>query len=168
MRNIANWSLIVFAVLWLVLMLLFDETRLWIAISARGSFIGPLILLLALCWLMEASRSAVLSGLLAGTAAASLSGPLISLGFSGAFAYSTASLLAGVALFFHHGGASAWVALVAAGAQAVALILLARRQFGLGGAVIESDYAIFYPMLIVWAVIGAAISVISSRWARRW
>ena len=167
MRNIANWSLIVFSALWVVLMLLFDETRLWIAISARGSFIGPLILLLALCRLMGAPRSAVLSGLLAGTAAASLSGPLISLGFPGAYAYTTASLLAGVALFFFHCGASVWAALIAAGAQPVALILLARRQFGLGGAVIESDYAIFYPMLIVWVVVGAANFPISSRWARR-
>jgi hypothetical protein len=162
MSRIAQWGLIALAALWPVLMLLFDQTRLWTALSARGSFIGPLILLLALCRLMGASRAALLFGLLAGAAAASLSGPLFSFGLPGAYAYAAAALLAGSALIVRPGGASAWAVPIAAGAQAVALILLARRQFGLGGAIIESDYAIFCSMLLVWAAVGAASHHISS------
>ena len=156
MNRIAHWGLIALAALWPVLMLLFNETRLWTALSARGSFIGPLFLLIALCQLMGAARASLLSGLLAGGAAASLSGPLFSLGLPGAYAYAAAAVLAGGALIVRPSGASAWAAPIAAGAQAVALILLARRQFGLGDAVIESDYAIFFPMLVVWAAVGAA------------
>lgn len=111
---------------------------------------------------MGASRAALLSGLLAGAAAASISGPLFSLGLPGAYAYAAAALLAGGAIIVHPGGASAWAAPIALGTQTVALILLARRQFGLGGAVIEFDYAIFYPMVLVWAAVGAASPLISS------
>lgn len=162
MSRIAKWTLITLAAIWPVLMLLFDQAQLWTAISARGSFVGPLILLLVLCGLLGASRGALLSGLLAGVAAASLSGPLFSLGLPGAYAYAAAALFAGGAQIVRPGGTSAWAALIAAASQTVALILLARRQFDLGGAVIESDYAIFYPMLLVWAAT-AASSHISSQ-----
>lgn len=155
MSRLADWGLIALAALWPLLMLIFDQTWLWTAFTARGSFMGPLILFLALCRLMGATRAALLSGLLAGAAAASLSGPFLSLGLQGAYAYAAAAVLAGGALIVRPGGASAWAAPIGAGSQAVALILLARRQFGLGGAVIEADYAIFYPMLIVWAAVAA-------------
>lgn len=162
MTRFTDWGLVVFAALWPVLMLFFDQTKLWTAVNARGSFIGPLILLLALCRLMGASRSAILSGLLAGFAAASISGPLFSFGLSGAYAYASAALFAGIALTVRPGGVSSWTAFIAGGAQTVALILLARRQFGLGGAVIESEYVIFCPLLLVWATVAVANQFIPS------
>lgn len=155
MSRFTYWGLILFAVIWPVLMLLYDQTKLWTALSAPGSFIGPLVLLLALCRMIGVSRASLSLGLLAGAAAASISGPLLSLGLPGGYAYAAAALLVGSAFIARSCDASAWAALIAVGAQTVALVLLARRQFGLGNAVIESDYAIFFPMLFVWAAVGA-------------
>ena len=156
MSWVAKCGLLAFGGLWPLLILVFDEIPLWTAISSRGSFFGPLVLLLALCLLIGASRASLLSGLLAGAAAASLSGPFFSFGLSGAYAYAIAAVLAACALFIRPLGVSVWAAPIAAASQGVALILLARRQFGVGNAVVEADYAIFWPMILVWVVGGAA------------
>jgi len=151
---IANCFLITFGALWPFLMLVFDESPIRAVIGSQGSFVGPLILLLALCRLGGASRTSLLEGLSAGVASAALSGPVFSLGLFGAFSYAISAALVAWALFARRRGVLGWTVPIAAASQSVALILLARRQFGVGNSVVEADYAVFWPIGFVWVAIG--------------
>lgn len=154
MSWIANWFLITFGALWPFLMLVFDESPLWAVIGSQGSFVGPLILLIALCRLAGASRTSLLQGLSAGVASAALSGPVFSLGLFGTSSYAISAALVAWALFARRRSVWGWAVPIAAASQSVATILLARRQFGIGNSVVEADYAAFWPVGVIWIAIG--------------
>jgi len=152
------WGVWVLAASWVVLLFSFEAIPLGTAVFLPGSYVASLCLGLVLAAIIGATRGDIGFGVSLGAAGATLTGPLISIGLPPALAYAGSATALGVGnSFYVRCGAAA--TFIAGAAQAVCLIVLARRQFGIGQSRLETDPTDLLPMLAIWAVFSCVNAV---------